>query len=57
VLVETAKKRNQERVKIGKKMDEYLESRHRQSQEWNKPGTKHIYEIETEQSLAETIPA
>lgn len=55
VSVETAKKRNQERIKIGKETDEYLESRHRQSQEWNKFGTKYIYEIDTEQSLAETI--
>jgi thymidylate kinase len=55
VSVETAKKRNQERIKIGKETDEYLGSRHRQSQEWNKSGTKHIYEIDTEQSLAETI--
>lgn len=55
VSVETAKKRNQERIKVGKETDEYLESRHRQSQEWNKSGTKYIYEIDTEQSLAETI--
>ena len=55
VSVETAKKRNQERIKVGKETDEYLESRHRQSQEWNMAGSKYIYEIDTEPSLAETI--
>lgn len=55
VSVETAKRRNQERIKIGKETDEYLESRHRQSGEWNMPGTKYVYTIDTEQSLDETI--
>lgn len=55
VSIETAKKRNQERIKIGKETDEYLESRHRQSQEWYLSGTKYIRSIDTELPLAETI--
>jgi len=55
VSVETAKRRNQERIKVGKETDEYLESRHRQSGEWNLPGTKYMYQIDTEQSLEDTI--
>ncbi len=55
VSLETAKKRNQARIKVGKETDEYLESRHRQAGEWKMCGTRHIYEIDTEQSLTETI--
>ena len=55
VSVETAKKRNRERIKAGKEADAYVESRHRQSREWNRHGTGYICDIKTEQPLAETI--
>jgi thymidylate kinase len=55
VSVETAKKRNRERIKVGKETDAYLESRHRLSLDWCMPGTKYIYDIDTEQTLVETI--
>ena len=55
VSVETAKRRNQERVKVGKESDEYLESRHRQSRDWHKAGTKYLFVIDTELPLPETI--
>lgn len=55
VSVETAKKRNHERIKLGKESDAYLESRHRQSQDWHMTGTKYIYDIDTERPLVETI--
>jgi len=55
VSIETAKKRNRERVKSGKEADAYVESRHRQSRGWQRSGTKRIYDINTEQSLPETI--
>jgi len=55
VSIETAKKRNRERIKIGKETDEYLESRHLQSQEWHFSGTKYIQSIDTELPLPETI--
>jgi len=52
--VETAKRRNRSR-KSDQDTDAYLESRHGQSEEWRKAGTKHIYDINTEQPLGETI--
>lgn len=55
VSVETARQRNRDRIKVGKETDEYLESRHRQARQWIMAGTKYIHEIDTEQSLAETI--
>ena len=55
VSVSTAKHRNRERIKIDKESDAYLESRHRQNQEWQKAGTRYIYDIATERPLAETI--
>jgi thymidylate kinase len=55
VSIETAKRRNRERIKAGKETDTYVESRHRQSGEWHRSGTKYIYDINTEQPLAETI--
>jgi thymidylate kinase len=55
VSVEIAKKRNRERIKPGKESDAYLESRHRQSQDWHMSGTKYVYEINTQQPLVETI--
>lgn len=55
VSIETAKKRNRERIKAGNETDAYVESRHRQSQDWYKPGTKYIYDIDTDEPLAETI--
>ncbi len=53
VSLETAKKRNRERN--GQDGDAYLEARHRQSQDWYMPGTRYVYDIDTEQSLEETI--
>ena len=55
VTIETAQWRNRERIKAGKESDAYVASRHRQSREWHKSGTKFIYDIDTEQSLSETI--
>jgi thymidylate kinase len=55
VSVETAQQRNRERFKPGKETDAYIASRHRQTREWRKVGTKYIYDIDTEQSLAETF--
>lgn len=53
VSLETAKQRNRERH--GQEGERYLEARHRQSQDWHMPGTRHVYDIDTEQSLEETI--
>lgn len=55
VPVEVAKLRNRERIKAGKESDAYLESRHRQVQEWNRPGARRIYDIDTGGSLEATI--
>lgn len=55
VSIETAQQRNRERFKARKETDAYVASRHRQTREWHKFGTKHIYDIDTEQSLTETI--
>jgi hypothetical protein len=55
VSIETAKKRNSERIKAGKEDNSYVESRHRESKEWRRSGTKYLYNIDTELSLAETI--
>lgn len=55
VSIETAQQRNRERIKPGKETDAYVASRHRQTREWQKFGTKYIYDIDTEQSLTETI--
>jgi thymidylate kinase len=55
VSMETAKRRNRDRIKLDKESDSYLESRHRQCQDWCLAGTKYIYEINTEQSLKDTI--
>jgi thymidylate kinase len=55
VSIEVAKKRNRERIKAGKETDAYVESRHRQSRDWHRAGTKYIYDIDTEQPLEETI--
>jgi thymidylate kinase len=53
VSLETAKKRNRERD--GQDGDVYLEARHRQSQDWHMPGTRYVYDIDTEQTLEATI--
>lgn len=55
VSLEVAKKRNQERIKGDKDTDEFIESRHRSAREWQKDGTKHSFEISTDNSLADTI--
>jgi thymidylate kinase len=53
VSLETAKKRNRERN--GQDGEAYLEARHRQSRAWHMPETRNVYDIDTEQSLTETI--
>jgi thymidylate kinase len=53
VSLETAQKRNRERNE--QDGDTYLEARHRQSQDWHMPGTRYVYDIDTEQTLEETI--
>jgi len=55
VSLETAKRRNHERIKTRKGQDAELEFRHRQSSNWHVSGTKCIYDINTEQSLSETF--
>lgn len=55
VSLETAKQRNRERIKPGKESDDYLESRHRQAGSWYRPGTKYIFDIDTEKPLGETF--
>jgi hypothetical protein len=52
--IETAKKRNRERIKAGKETDAYVEARHRQSQDWHMPGTRSVHDIDTEQTIEET---
>ncbi len=53
VSLETAQKRNRERN--GQDGEAYLVARHRQSQDWQMPGTRYVYDIDTEQSLEKTI--
>ena len=52
VSLETAKRRN--RARLDQDGDDYLEARHRQSQDWHMPGTRYAYDIDTEQTLEET---
>lgn len=53
VSLETAKRRNQGRNE--RDGDAYLEARHRQYRKWFMPETKHVYDIDTEQTLGETL--
>ena len=53
VSVETAKKRNRSRNEQDK--DAYLEARHRQCLDRHMPGTKYVIEIDSEQTLEETV--
>ena len=55
VSLETAKRRNRERVKPGKEADAYVESRHRLAGGWLLAGVGSVREIDTEQPLAETM--
>jgi thymidylate kinase len=55
VSTETAIMRNRERIKAGDETDAYVEFRHRENRGWYRTGTKYIYDIDTEQPLAETI--
>jgi thymidylate kinase len=57
VSMETARQRNRDRIKVDKETDAYLEARHRQCRDWYMFGTKYIFEIDSEQSLANTIIA
>lgn len=53
VSLETALQRNRERNQQDKEV--YLAARHRRSQGWQMPGTRNVYEIDTEQTLEETL--
>lgn len=55
VSLATAKQRNHDRLKVDKEGDAYLEFRHRQSTGWERPDAADIFDIDTEQSLSETI--
>jgi thymidylate kinase len=55
VSLATAKKRNTERLKGEKDTDEFIEARHRSAHEWHKAGAKYNFEINTDQSMSETI--
>lgn len=55
VSIDTALQRNRDRFKPGKESDAYVASRHRQAREWQKSGTRYVYDINTEHSLSETI--
>jgi thymidylate kinase len=55
VSIETAKQRNRERLKSDKHSEDYLETLYQQNHEWNRDGTKSIYDVSTENSIAETI--
>ncbi len=55
VSLETAKERNRTRIKVGKEADAYIESRHRQAREWHRAGVRSIHEIDTNQSLSDTL--
>lgn len=55
VSIETAQQRNRERIKAQKETAAYVASRHRHARKWKKVGTRVVYDIDTEQSLAETI--
>ena len=55
VSLETAQQRNRDRIKDGKESADYVASRHRHAREWYKQGTRHVCDIDTDQSLAETI--
>ena len=53
VSLEIAKKRNLDRNK--QDGEAYLEARHRQCRKWHMPGTRYVYDINTEQNLEETL--
>jgi hypothetical protein len=53
VSLKTAKKRN--RYRNEQDGDAYLEARHRQGRDRHMPGTKYVNEIDTEQTLEETM--
>jgi thymidylate kinase len=57
VSVETAKKRNLLREKSFKEEDDYLESRHELVNLWSSPASQRLYDIDTDQSLEDTILA
>ena len=55
VSLEIAKARNRARVKVGKETDDYLEARHRLASKWRRSGTQHVFDIDTDGSLEDTI--
>jgi thymidylate kinase len=55
VSVETAKERNRLRNKTGGETDEYIESRHQLAPEWHRTDTRRVFDVDTEQPLAETM--
>lgn len=55
VSLATAKQRNRDRLKADKEDDAYLEFRHQQSTRWERPDACRVRDIDTEQSLIETL--
>lgn len=55
VSVETAKERNRLRDKPGEETDVYIESRHLHSRQWHRTDTGRVFDVDTEQSLTETM--
>ena len=55
VSIETAKRRNRERIKVDKESDAYLEARHRHGGDWRMAGVKCLCDVDTEACMAETV--
>ncbi len=55
VSIETAKRRNRERIKADKESDAYLEARHRHGGDWRMTGVKCLCDVDTEDCMAETV--
>jgi thymidylate kinase len=55
VSVETAIERNRLRSKSDDESDEYIEARHHHSSEWQRTDTARVFNVDTEQPLAETL--
>jgi thymidylate kinase len=57
VSVDTAIKRNRLRDKQGEETDAYIEARHRYTRAWQRADTRRVFDVDTEQPLAETMLA
>jgi thymidylate kinase len=55
VSVETAKQRNRNRAEAQREDEAYVECRHRQNVRWQKSGTRHVYDIDADGTLADTV--